>query len=364
MDILIIATTKFELDGITNVIMNYYRAMDKKDMKIDFVVPNKVNDRLKCEIENNGGKIYQIEMRNRNPFKYIWKLSKLIKKGKYDIVHVHGNSCTLAVEMYAAKIGGAKVRIPHSHNSTCDHKIIHRILRRVFDYNYTHAFACGEKAGKWLYNEKPFIVINNGINVNQYIYDAKIREEYRRKYKLQGKKVVGHIGRFSYQKNHEFLIQVFNELYKVDNNYRLVLIGEGALRKEIEQQIKELNLEKAIILVGKSLEVPQLVQAMDMVIMPSRFEGLPLTLLETQTACIPCFVSDTISKEVAITDLIEFISLEKSAGEWAHYINGKSFKDRNKIKDTIYNKIIDSGYSIEDNAKKLKSIYKCCIRSN
>ena len=364
MRILIIATTKFDVDGITNVIMNYYRAIDKSDMQIDFVVINKVNNNLKNEIDGNLGKIYELLMRNTSPFEYLKQLSQIIRKGKYDIVHAHGNSCTLAVEMYSAKKGGAKVRIPHSHNSTCEHLIIHRILRRLFDINYTNAFACGEKAGKWLYNNKPFTVINNGVDVDCFKYNHKVREEYREKYKLSDNKVVGHIGRFAYQKNHKFLIEIFNRLYKLDNNYRLLLIGDGDLKQDIKQQISNLCLDDVVIFMGKSSEVPQLLQAIDIIVMPSRFEGLPLSLVEAQSACVPCFVSDAVSKEAAITELVQFISLEKSSKEWAEKIITTLPINREKIKNAVYSEIADAGYSILDNAQNLKKMYLDFLNNN
>ncbi|NFS12411.1 glycosyltransferase family 1 protein [Clostridium botulinum] len=359
MRILVINTVNFAYGGgISNVIMNYYRAIDKSDMKIDFVACKDIDRNLKNELECNGSKVYHLNSRMKKPFKYILNLIKIIKNGKYDIVHAHGNSCTLALEMYSAKKGGAKVRIPHSHNSTCDYTILHRMLRKIFDASYTNAFACGKKAGEWLYNGKPFDVINNGIDIEKFKYNSEIREKYREKYRLCDKKVIGHIGHFSYQKNHDFLIKIFKELYKLDNKYRLLLIGDGELRSSIEQKINDLGLNDFVIFTGKSFEVPQLLQAMDILIMPSRFEGLPLTLIEAQASGLTCFVSDVVSNEVAITSLIKFLSLEKSPKEWAERINSMQIINRIKIKEFIYSKIVDSGYSIKENAINFKKMYK------
>lgn len=357
MKLLIIATTNFESYGITNVIMNYYRAMDVTDIQIDFVIPNTIQKELKNEIEKNGGRIHQIFMRKKNPLKYMKLLSQIISKEKYDIVHAHGNSCTLALEMYAAKMGRAKIRIAHSHNTTCKHLFMHRLLRKLFEASYTNGFACGKEAGEWLYRGKPFTVINNGVNLESFTFNNSIREEYREKYNLHGKKVVGNVGRFSYQKNHEFLINIFYELYNLDNNYRLFLVGDGELNEAIRKQVYDLGLNKVVIFIGKSPEVPQLLQCMDLVIMPSRFEGLPLTLVEAQAATLPCFVSTAITKEVQITDLIHFISLEETPKEWANQIKAKQDIHRYGLKQNIYHEIIDAGFSIKDNAEKLKKVY-------
>ncbi|MGH4140379.1 glycosyltransferase family 1 protein [Clostridium sp.] len=355
--VLIIASTKFELDGITNVILNYYRAMDKADMQIDFVIPNYISDDLKAELESFGSNIFKISNRTKYPISYISKLTKLVREKNYNIVHAHGNSCTLALEMYSAKKGNAKVRIAHSHNTKTKYRIVHKLLRRIFDASYTQAFACGQKAGEWLYNGKKFEIINNGIDINKYKYNAEIRQKYRNKYNLNGKKVIGHIGYFCYQKNHEYLIDIFAELFKLDKNYRLILIGDGELRVNIENKIKKLGLYDWVVFTGKTLDVPQFMQAMDMIVMPSRFEGLPLTLVEAQSACLQCFVSDSVSKEVEITDLVQFIALEKSPKEWANQINNSIPVNRGEIASVIYNKIVDEGFNITDNAKIMKALY-------
>jgi glycosyltransferase involved in cell wall biosynthesis len=355
--VLIIATTNFELDGITNVILNYYRAMDKSDMQIDIVTPNDIRDDLRIEIESFGSKIYKINGRTKNPISYIKKLSTLICENNYLIVHAHGNSCTLALEMLAAKFGGAKVRIPHSHNTKTKYSFVNKMLRKIFDLTYTHAFACGQKAGEWLFNKEPFVIINNGISIENYKFNLEVRQKYREKYNLNGKKVIGHVGHFNHQKNHDFLIDVFAEIFKIDNSYRLLLIGDGKLRPDIENKVNELGLTEEVIFTGKSLDVPQLMQAIDMVVMPSRYEGLPLTLVEAQAACLNCFVSDTVSNEVAITELINFLSLEITPKEWADRIYSCNRINRDEKKETVLNQIIMAGYSIKNNAENLKKLY-------
>ncbi|WP_052342636.1 glycosyltransferase family 1 protein [Bacillus sp. EB01] len=358
MKILIISTTRFDMDGITNVILNYFRAMDKSDIQFDFVVPNTIRSELEEEILSYNSQIYKIEGRMRNPIRYINKLIKIIKNNKYDIIHAHGNSCTLAIEMYAAKKSGVLIRIPHSHNSKTKYKIFHVLLRNSFDSYYTHGFACGTKAGRWLYKEKPFEVINNGIDISKYIFNKNTREEYRQKLNLKDDNIlIGHVGHFNYQKNHDYLIEVFKELYKLNPKFRLMLIGEGALKNDIEQKTKEMGLSEFIYFVGKSFEVPNLMQAMDMIVMTSRFEGLPLTLIEAQAACLPCFVADTVSNEVEITDLVRFISLNQKPNEWASIIVNNNPKDRSLILEQVKNKIISSGFSIKENAQKMKELY-------
>ncbi|HPT77499.1 MAG TPA: glycosyltransferase family 1 protein [Candidatus Atribacteria bacterium] len=357
MRVLIIATTKFEMDGITHVILNYYRAMDKSGMQIDFAVPNELDAGLRQELEQAGSAIYRLNSRLKHPLAYIRQLSRLVRENKYDIVHAHGNSATLYLEMIAAKKGGARVRLPHSHNTTCRHKLVDKLLRPMFYKSYTHGFACGQKAGEWLFGSRPFEIINNGIDLSKYSFDAQIRENYRSQYGFAEKKVIGHVGTFNYQKNHEFLIDIFSELYKLDPSYRLLLVGDGTLKEETEQKVTALKLNDAVTFAGKTPEVPGLLQAMDMLVLPSRYEGLPLTLIEAQAACLPCFVSDVVSPEAGVTELVSYIPLEEPANKWAQIIHGAVAVDREAIRDRIHSNLTDAGYSIYNNARHMKSLY-------
>lgn len=357
--LLIIATTKFELDGITNVILNYYRAMDKTDLQIDFVIPNQISKELLKEIKSYGSRVFVIENRNKNPISYMLKLSKIIKMNQYDIVHAHGNSHTLAIEMYTAKKCGVPIRIPHSHNTTCKYKFVHNMLTPMFNSSYTHGFACGKEAGEWLFGEKPFQVILNGIHIEKYLFNPDIRTEYREALNLVGKKVIGHVGALSQRKNQNFLIEIFKELYKMDLDFRLILIGDGNIREELEKKVKGYGFDHAVHFLGKRRDVPELMQAMDMIIMPSLHEGLPLTLVEAQTAGLPCYVSDTITTEVNLTGLVKFISLEEPPLIWARKIyNDYLSIDRSAMRQNILNTIIEAGYSIKDNATFMKKLYK------
>lgn len=321
MKLLIIATTVFDLDGITNTIMNYYLNMDKSDLLIDFAVPNTLSERLKNPILENGGSIYELPMRNRNPFLYWFQLRWIIYSNHYDIVHAHGNSATLAIEMSAAKMGGTKVRIAHSHNSSCNHPVINRFLKPIFYKMYTHGFACGKDAGKWLFGTKTFTVLNNGTDIEKYAFDSKVREEFRRKYNLTGKKVIGHVGNFVYQKNHEFIIRTFYELTKINSESLLMLIGDGILFQKIKQMILKLGIQDKVIFVGRTLEVPAFLQAMDVMILPSYFEGLPNVVVEWQIAGLPSIVSDTVTSQVKLTNLVEFMSLSSGPKAWAERMN-------------------------------------------
>lgn len=349
--------------GITNSVISYFLNMDKTEMMVDFVVPNKMECILKSIIKKNDSKIFELPMRNSKPFVYAKNLKEIINKEKYDIVHAHGNSCTLSIEMYCAKIAGAKIRIAHSRNTNCKYKIIHKALRPVFNYLYTHGFACSHEAGEWLFGKRKYNIINNAKNIEEYKYNSTLRREYRNKYKINNKIAIGHVGFFNYQKNHDFLIDILFELVKVDNNYILIAIGDGSLKHEIEEKVNKMGLNDHVIFTGQSMEVGKILQAMDIMVLPSRFEGLPNVVIEWQIACLPCIVSSRVTEEVKITDLVKFLPLEAGPKIWAETISKIELTDRGKISDCIISQITDAGFDIEESAIKLQQIYQNMIGS-
>lgn len=351
--ILIVATTRLGYEGITSVIMNYYRNIDKTIFQFDFVIGRGIENWVKEEIISSGGSVYELSSRDKKTLNYIKELSKIIKSNKYEIIHVHGNSGTMYLDLHIAKINGVPVRIAHCHNSTCKHKLIHYILKPFLNREITHAFACSDLAGKWIYN-KPYTVINNGIQVERFLFNEKIRKKYREELDIKDNFVLGNIGHFSYQKNHEFLLDIFYEVFKLNSKSKLMLIGDGKLREEIINKIKKLGLEESVLILGKRDDADKLIQAMDIFVFPSRFEGLPVALIETQASGLKCIVADTITREAQITGRVEYISLDEKGEYWAEKIvNIKS----PYIRDDVYSKFINSKYNIKNETEKLKEIY-------
>lgn len=337
--------------------MNYFRNMDRNKVKIDFIAPD-VDENIKKEIEEGKGHVYLIEGRKRNTFTYMKKLIQLIKKEQYDIVQAHGSSAILCLEMIAAKKAGCKIRIAHSRNTKANHKIADKLLRPIFYRTYTHGFACGEEAGKWLFGNRKFEIINNGKNVEEYQFDYKIRKEMREKNGLDNKIVIGHVGNFNEQKNHNYLIDIFYELTKDNSDkYKLILLGNGRLKKDIEGKVKNLNLEDQVLFVGKTTEVGKWLQAMDIMVFPSKFEGFPNVLVEWQIAGLPCLISDKITDKVKLTNLVQFESIEKEAKKWAIRIKNMKLENREANKKMLLTQIKEKGFDIKENAKKLEEIY-------
>lgn len=213
-------------------------------------------------------------------------------------------------------------------------------------------------ASEYFYNENiinspKHHIINNAIQTKDYAFDEAVRNEIRKEYKLEDKYVIGHVGRFQYQKNHEFLVDVFNEYLKLDNKAVLMLVGQGEGEEAIRQKVADLGMTENVMFMGVRSDVNKLLQAMDIFVLPSHFEGLPLVLVEAQSAGLPCYVSkDVITKESDVTGNIEFISLDDGDKKWAQIIyDNKKSDDRNKYTQLV----IDAGFDISTETGKFIS---------
>ena len=362
MRILIINTVSTEKNGITGVIFNYLKMMKLPDMRFDLLSLNNPEKSYVDQIESKGGSVYVIP-RLDGALMYWVRLIKLIKCNKYDIIHIHGNSHTLVLELSAGYIAGCRVRVVHSHSTTCKFKVIHKLMKPVFNMLYTHALACGDEAGKWMFGNSKFLVVNNGVDVEKYSFNQGTRDRYREKYAWNDCKVIGHVGMFVPAKNQKFIIDVFNELHEKDDTYRLLLIGDGYQKRDAEEYVKLLGLDKYVFFTGNIDNVADYLNAMDMVIMPSLYEGLPLALVEQQANGLHCVISDTITQEVNKTGNVTFLSLNSSAEKWAEVIESmKNVEDRELASQNAIKDIISVGYSIRAEANKLENYYKKIIK--
>ncbi len=357
LNVLMINTVPTIYDGITMTILNYITNMDLSDINMGFVAINHIEDSIRNTLASAGVKVYEIPDRNNNQLKYMLQLANVVRRGKYKVVHAHGNSCTLAIEMMGAALGGAKVRCPHSHNTKCAHNTMHKLLKPFFNLFYTNGFACGVEAGRWLYQDKPCVVLNNGTDTSKYAFNQVYRDEYRKKLGLEGKVAVGHVAHFTYHKNHEFLIRVFNEVVKQNPDYVLVLVGSGRYEENIRDMVKNYHIEDNVIFMGTSLEIPQILSAMDFMVLPSLYEGLPNVVIEWQVSGLPALLADTITKECEMSNLLKFIPLEEKV--WVEEImNMPKFTDRVKTSAEAVISVKKAGYDIKDQANILKDYYQ------
>ena len=308
MNILIVKTTPFAPEGITGVICNLYRFMDKKDLHIDVVTPGRAEKKYRDIFTQNGGKVYRIDRSLFRPVRYVRQLKKRIKEGKYDIVHIHGNSRTMALDLLAAKLAGCKVRIAHAHNTDCFYKALHYLMPPLFHSLCTHGFACGEEAGKFLFGKHPYTVVPNGIEVRKFAYNSVSRQSSRARLGLENKLVLCAVGRLSPVKNHSFLLRVLKQLKEKKPNCHLLLLGDGDLRTELQAQAQGLP----VTFVGLTDKVEDYLNASDIFVLPSLFEGFPLSAMEAQVSGLICLLADTVTQEVNVSGNCLYLPLEEN----------------------------------------------------
>lgn len=348
--------------GAESMIMNLYRNIDRSKLQFDFVVHTDKKCAFDDEIQLLGGKIYRVPVykgTNHFTYKKCWN-TLLHEHPEYKIIHGHVRS-TAAIYLKIAKNYGL-MTIAHSHSTSSGtglSAIAKNILQYPIRYTADYLFACSAFAGTWLFGEKAckkdnFFILNNAIDAKQFIYDEGKRNDKRREYQIEDKFVIGHVGRFQAPKNHEFLIDIFKIVHDQNNNAVLLLVGDGNLRLTIEKKVDCLGLTDNVIFTGVRSDIPELMQAMDVFVFPSLYEGLGIVAVEAQAAGLHCIVADTIAKEAYMTDLIETVSLKESADDWASkilkYIDG--YKRRN-----TYGQINLSGYDIGETTQWIEKFY-------
>lgn len=355
--VLVINTVRFKLNGISAVIKNYYCAMNKDNIKIDFLAIDNPSEEYQTFFEENHLKCYVLN--KKHIVDYFRKIIKLCRQEKYNVVHVHGNSANMAIELLAVTLGGVKVKITHSHNTATMHPFMHKILWPLFSKLCTVRLACGEDAGKWLYREHEFTVLNNGIETNKYLFSEDVRNATRKELGIKENEILlGHIGNFIEQKNHTFLIDIFSEVHKTNPGFKLLLVSDGMLMPIIKDKVHSLGLDKVVVFLGKTMNVKNYLCAMDLFLLPSLHEGLPLVLVEAQASGLICLVSDTVAKEADLTNTNKYLSIN-DVEQWTELIKKIVHSTWNRDEHSRINiaKIKEKGYDIEQNADYLRQIY-------
>lgn len=357
MKVLLVCTVPTEKSGIPNVILNHLDSMRDSGIEFGYVSINEPSQNFREILNRNKVKVYVVPRRIRSAFRYVRLLSSIARG--YDIVHVHGNSATMVLEMIAAKMAGVRFRIAHCHNTTCCQKLIDKLARPLFYSLCNGRIACGKEAGNWLFGSRDFKVINNGINVIKFKYRQEIRNNLRECFGIGNEPVIGHIGNFNYQKNHIFLIKIFKEVILRCPDARLLLLGDGPLKVEVKEQVIKAGLSEAVIWAG-SVDNPQdYMNMMDLVIMPSRFEGLPLTMVEEQANGLTVLASDVITKDANITGKVFYKSLNDPVSEWADRAIEVLDKDKRNLRssENYATQIRNAGFDINGIAQELIRYY-------
>ncbi|MPQ42295.1 glycosyltransferase family 1 protein [Clostridium tarantellae] len=347
--------------GLETMLMNYYRKIDRTKIQFDFMTHRTERGHYDDEIEKLGGKIYRMSsIRPGNYNKYFKELDDFFNEHKdYKIVHSHINENSGFV-LKAANKYNVPCRIAHSHlaDLKLDYKYPFRIYARLnLEKNVNEYFSCSKNAGEWLFGRNisengKIKILNNAVDVEIFKPKDEIRSKIRKELGVEGKFVIGHIGRFYPQKNHKFLIDVFNEIYALNKDAILLLVGEGPLLDDIKAKVISLGLQNVVKFLGIREDVANFMQGMDLFLFPSLFEGLAVVLVEAQASGTTCVTSTGVTKESNITGDVEFIDLNLSAKKWANKIlalnlNKKDTSDLLKIK----------GYDSNTNVNWLSDFY-------
>lgn len=356
------------IGGIESFIMNVYRNIDREKVQIDFITSHD-HDKIafEDEIEAMGGKVYRVMYsESESLIKARTSLRNFFKEHKeYAAVHIHANF-PYAFPLKYAKKAGIPVRIIHSHNSNGNvnnasgiRKIVNKLrdmqIERQIKKYPTHYFACSELAADYMFPAKNYQWIKNGIDLKKYSFDEVVRKEVRDELGVEDDcQLLGFIGRLRYQKNPYFIIDIFRQYQKLNTNSKLVIAGIGEWETGVKEYAKDLIDSGKALFLGKRTDAERLYQGMDAFLLPSFYEGLPVVLVESQTAGLPSFASDVVTKQVDITDIMEYYSLENSAEKWAKFIYEKLKSSNRKSYESIMEK---EGFDIVTVAKELEKFY-------
>jgi glycosyltransferase involved in cell wall biosynthesis len=356
---------KMSRGGIETLIMNLYRNIDREKIQFDFAVHTRAIGDYDEEINKLGGNIIYFPPLRKNIIKYLraWHVFWKYNAFHYSVFHFHTPTLANIYPLIKANQFNVTNRIVHSHNTYASrgklqliHNIIHRYNSKRITKYANHFFSCSKPASKWLFGNENTDSLNikifkNGINTKSFIFNKKIRDSYRRKLDLENKIVIGHIGRFVKQKNHSFLIDIFNNLY-IKNNIVLLLIGEGELIIDVKTKVNKLGLNEYIKFLGVREDVNNILMAMDLFLFPSLHEGLGVVLIEAQASGLPVLTSNRVPLEIKCTDNIKFKDLNDSSKDWAAEVM-RMIKINNRTDQS--SNVKKAGYDIKNVTKNYEN---------
>lgn len=344
--------------GLETMLMNYYRKIDKEQVQFDFLTHRPGKGAYDDEILSMGGRVFHApRLYPQNYKNYDWYMKNFFEEHpEYQIIHAHIDAMS-AFPLYEAKKNRIPIRISHSHTSRLDidAKLPIKYLAKLAVPKVANVYcACGEKAGKFLYREKKFELIHNAIDLEAFRFDIRKRKIKRAELGIKDELVIGHVGRYCYIKNQMFLLDIFGEVLKQRADAKLLLIGKGEDEAALRKKVSELSLDEKVLFLLDRSDVKELYQAMDVFVMPSIFEGLPVVGIEAQANGLPCVISNTISDEILLTDTVSMLSIKQPARDWAMKILSVS-QERSM---TSITQLRDRGYDSETEAEKLAKWYE------
>ena len=354
---------KAVISGVDSVVMNYYRHIDRSRVQFDFFMDGYNKTLIDEEILDLGGRIIKLEPYENSMRTNMRQCRAAFAEGQYTIVHSHLNTLS-CFPLYAAFRAKVPIRIAHSHSTMSrgewKRNLMKQALRPFSKTFATHYAACADYTARWLFGSQTVQdgkvhLIQNAIDTVRFSPNEAARQRIRKEFHLENRFIIGHIGRFAFQKNHELLIRVFAEVYRQNQNAALILIGTGELEADIRTLVKELRIEHAVFFTGIRRDIPDFLNAFDVFFLPSRYEGLPVVGIEAQAVGLPCLMSDAVTKDTAITPLVEFFPLHADIKAWAQKLLSYEHTQKRPYPDLLR----DSGFEINHAAEAL-----CCWYEN
>lgn len=352
--------------GKRNLIMEYYKHIDRTQVQFDFICDSDSNGIPEEEIKALGGRVYKVAP-YKNIFLHMKETYRILVENRYEVMHAFDNTLNI-FPMFLGWIAGVKVRISESisKGDKSENKTLVKYALRPFSHWFTNCYMansidCGIwQFGKKTYEEGRVNIFKTVINVDVNSFDEKLRENTREKFGWEDKIVYGFIGRYVPQKNPLFLIDIFHEIEKKQENAILVMIGFGELEGEMNQRIELYNIADKVVNLGRRDDIKQFYNAFDAFLLPSLYEGMPVVGIEAQCAGLPIFFSENITKETTASDLAYYISLEKTADKWADYILD-TLKQKHFIRNLACNQVKQAGFDSKNEAIRLQSFYENCL---
>ncbi len=342
--------------GIEHFVMDHYRHLDRSRVQFDFLVSVEAPGFFDKEIQSLGGKIYHAYPLKKDPIRNYHSIAQIVRENHYDIVHRHTGSAFGYFDLRAARSGGAKHLILHSHNNQAGNMALHKVSNLLLKIP-CQKFACSQEAGKWLFGKNAeFRVIKNAVDCDKFAFHQEVRDSVRSNINLTDKFVIGHVGRFETQKNHIRLMHMMKAITAQNADCVLVCVGTGSLQKECMEEAERLGIADHVQFLGTRSDIPQLMHAFDVFLLPSLYEGLPFVLVEAQANGLPCVVSTHVPRECNITGNVQFMDLENSDQMWANRVleAGAMKIDRESFSYIMRN----SGFDITRNANMLCEYYE------
>ncbi len=349
------------IGGVETYIINLVQKINKEKFEIDFLVQEPIEGINKEKIKGCYKNIYLVENMKRHPYGAFKTLKKIYKENNYDAIYLNISTASSVLYALPSKIYSKYTKIiVHSHNGNDKNKLQHCIFRFILNKITDKYVACSMLAAEWMFGKKiikskKITIINNAIDADKFIFNESIRNKIRKELKIENDFVIGHVGRFNKQKNHVGLLKIFYELAKEENDVKLLLIGTGELQEDIKKHVQKLNLSDKVLFLGVMDNVNEYYNAMDIFLLPSLFEGLPIVGIEAQANGLKCIFSDSITKEVDITKNACFLPINESR-LWIDKI--LEYKKMNYKRKNMKKIIVDKNYDINIEIKKIEGIYK------